>query len=94
MEQDQGALFNGFVMTDWQAEMNDVVEGGEHSFTKTRDMIRSQNDLYMIVSVTHGAKHNSNGDNTESSIKNGDLTIGELQRSAINILNFLLNEVP
>lgn len=86
--------FNGFVMTDWQATMNDVVEGGEHSFTKTRDMIRSQNDLYMIVSQTHGAKHNSNHDNTESSIKNGDLTIGELQRSVINILNFLLNEVP
>ena len=85
--------FNGFLMTDWQAEMNDVVEGGEKSFQKTRDMIRSQNDLYMIVGGMGGAEYNSLDDNTEETIKNGELTIGELQRSVINLLNYLLKEI-
>lgn len=83
--------FNGFVMTDWQACMNDVVDGGEGYLEKTRDMIRSQNDLYMIV-FDGGAKTNILGDNTEESIENGTLTLGELQRSVINIFNFFLTE--
>ena len=36
-------------------------------------------------------KFNSNNDNTEESIKEGRLTIGELQRAAINICNFILS---
>ena len=84
--------FNGFVMTDWQVVMNDVVEGGEPSIQKTRDMIRSQNDLYMVV--PHGcAETNDFGDDTEESIENGNLTVGELQRSVMNILNYLLKEL-
>lgn len=85
--------FNGFLMTDWQAEMNDVVEGGEKSYQKSRDMIRSQNDLYMIVGGMGGAEYNSFDDNTEETIENGELTIGELQRSVINLLNYLLKEI-
>lgn len=81
--------FKGIVMTDWWAKMNDVVTGGQESNKDTRDMIRSQNDVYMVVN-NNGAEINSNEDNTEESIANGRLTIGELQRTAKNICTFLL----
>lgn len=70
--------------------MNDVVNGGEESNKDTRDMIRSQNDVYMVVN-NNGAEINSNGDNTEEAVANGELTIGELQRAAKNICTFLLD---
>lgn len=82
--------YEGIVMTDWWAKMNDVVEGGEESNQDTRDMVRSQNDVYMVVN-NNGAEVNSNNDNTESSVKEGRLTIGELQRAAMNICRFILN---
>ena len=81
--------YKGIVMTDWWAKMNDVVEGGEESNQDTRNMIRSQNDVYMVVN-NNGAEVNSNNDNTEESVENGTLTIGELQRAAVNICNFIL----
>lgn len=82
--------YEGIVMTDWWAKMNDVVEGGEESNQDTRDMVRSQNDVYMVVN-NNGAEVNSNNDNTESSVEAGTLTVGELQRAAMNICNFILN---
>lgn len=65
--------YDGIVMTDWWAKMNDVVEGGEESNQDTRDMVRSQNDVYMVVN-NNGSEVNSNNDNTEESIKEGRLT--------------------
>ena len=82
--------YEGLVMTDWWAKMNDVVEGGEESNQDTRNMIRSQNDVYMVVN-NNGAEVNSNNDNTEQSVKDGTLTVGELQRAAINICNVILH---
>lgn len=82
--------YEGIVMTDWWAKMNDVVEGGEESNQDTRDMVRSQNDVYMVVN-NNGAEVNSNADNTESSVAEGRLTVGELQRAAMNICKFILN---
>ena len=82
--------YKGVVMTDWWAKMNDVAFGGEESNQDTRDLVRSQNDVYMVVN-NNGAEVNSNNDNTESSIEAGTLTVGELQRAAINICNFILN---
>ena len=70
--------------------MNDVAEGGEESNQKTRDMVRSQNDVYMVVN-NNGAEVNSNNDDTERSVEEGRLTVGELQRAAINICTFILN---
>lgn len=81
--------YEGFVMTDWWAKMNDVVTGGEESNQDTRDMVRSQNDVYMVVN-NNGAEINSNGDNTEAAIIEGRLTVGELQRASMNILRFIL----
>ena len=79
----------GFVMTDWWAKMNDVVTGGKESNQDTRDMVRAQNDAYMVVN-NNGAEINSNGDNTEAAIIEGRLTVGELQRASMNILRFIL----
>ena len=53
-------------------------------------MVRAQNDVYMVVN-NNGAEVNSNSDNTESSVEEGKLTIGELQRATKNICNFILN---
>lgn len=82
--------YKGIVMTDWWAKMNDVVECGEESNKDTRNMIRAQNDVYMVVN-NNGAEINSNGDNTEEAVAEGRLTIGELQRTAKNICQFLLD---
>lgn len=82
--------FNGIVMTDWWAKMNDPIEGGEGTATNTAAMVRSQNDLYMVV-ANDGAEINTWNDNTVESVKNGSLTIGELQRCAMNICEFLMH---
>lgn len=82
--------FDGIVMTDWWARMNDVVYGGKESDKNTRDMVRSQNDVYMVVN-NNGAEINSNEDNTLEELEKGNLTVGELQRSAKNICNYLIH---
>ena len=81
--------YAGIVMTDWWAKMNDVTDGGEGSIKRTRDMVRAQNDLYMVVN-NYGAEINAGGDDTLEALKQGRLTIGELQRNAMNILRFLI----
>ncbi|OON97348.1 MAG: beta-glucosidase [Candidatus Epulonipiscioides saccharophilum] len=79
--------FDGIVMTDWWASMNDTIEGGPASKKDTADMVRSQNDLYMVVG-NFGAETNINQDNILEYLANGKLTISQLQRSAKNICNF------
>lgn len=81
--------YQGIVMTDWWAQMNDVTEGGAPSHQMTSAMVRAQNDLYMVVN-NNGAEINSMKDDTLEALKNGKLTVGELQRSAKNICRFLL----
>lgn len=81
--------FTGIVMTDWWATMNDVTEGGEASPKGTGDMVRAQNDLYMVV-ANNGAEQNSSGDDTLEALAEGRLTLGELQRNAMNICRFLM----
>jgi len=81
--------FQGIVMTDWWAKMNDVVNGGPADKKYTNFMVRAQNDLYMVID-NNGAEINAADDNTMDSLENGSLTIGELQRNAMNICNFLM----
>ncbi|GIO41280.1 glycoside hydrolase family 3 protein [Paenibacillus apis] len=82
--------YTGIVMTDWWALMNDVAFGGAPSNKYTNWMVRAQNDLYMVVN-NYGAEINSLDDNTLESLENGTLTVGELQRSAMTICNFLMH---
>ena len=82
--------FKGMVMTDWWANMNDPVEKGEGTRQNTAAMIRSQNDVYMVVN-NNGGEINSMGDNTIEGLEKGWVTVGELQRSAMNICNFLMH---
>lgn len=82
--------FTGIVMTDWWATMNDCVDGGKDSPSNTAAMIRAQNDLYMVVDNL-AAERNPMQDNTLEALKNGRLTLGELQRCAMNICRFLIN---
>ena len=51
-------------------------------------MAKAQNDLYMVCPE---ADKNDTGDNTLSAIEVGTLTIGELQRNAMNICSFLMH---
>lgn len=81
--------YDGFVMTDWWAKMNDVVHGGEPSASRTADMVRAQNDIYMVVG-NNCAELNVLKDNTLEALENGTLSIGELQRNAMNLCRFLI----
>ncbi|RUS49003.1 glycoside hydrolase family 3 C-terminal domain-containing protein [Cohnella sp. AR92] len=82
--------FRGIVMTDWWAVMNDCVTGGAPDRKYTNAMVRAQNDLYMVV-TNYGAEINAYEDNTLESLDAGTLTRGELQRSAANICEFIMN---
>ena len=82
--------FKGIVMTDWWAKMNHPSEAGSEDKIHTSYMIRSQNDLYMVVD-NDGAASNVAGDDTLQAIEQGTLTLGELQRSAMNICWFILD---
>lgn len=77
--------FKGIVMTDWWAKIND--EGMPAERTNLAAMARAQNDLYM---VDDDAEKNLMGDNTLASLERGTLTLGELQRNAMNICSFLM----
>jgi beta-glucosidase len=84
--------FTGIVMTDWWAKMNDPIKAGKEDKIHTSFMIRSQNDLYMVVE-NDGAQGNCMGDDTLAALHKGTLTVGELQRSAMNICRFIM-EAP
>lgn len=78
--------FEGAVMTDWWADMN---EDGEDTASNknTQYMVRAQNDLYMVV---ESSERNSGQDVLEESVKEGAVTRGELLRNASNICYTLM----
>lgn len=78
--------FDGVVMTDWWAYV--CKEGAQPARTDFAAMLRAQNDLYMVCPDSEQNKH---GDNTIESLRDGSLTLGELQRSAKNICRFLMH---
>lgn len=78
--------FEGIVMTDWWAKMNE--EGGIPDIRNTKAMVAAQNDIYMVV---EDALTNSAGDNLKESLADGSLSRGQLQRCAKNICAFLLD---
>ena len=80
--------YTGAVMTDWWAEMSD--DAGVCARTLTAQMIRAQNDLYMVV---NDALQGMEGDNAAEGLASGLITRGELLRNAANICRVLL-ELP
>ena len=80
--------YKGLVMTDWWATMNDCVNGGKESIRKTGSMIRSGNDVYMVVDNDRAESGGHNDDIAES-LKNGKLSRAELQQAARHILDFI-----
>ncbi len=77
--------YDGAVMTDWWAKGNDEGESG--FVANTAAMVRSQNDLYMVMP---DAETNSVGDNSMEAIQAGRTTRAEYQRSAENICKVLM----
>lgn len=77
--------YQGLVMTDWWAKIN---EAGEDGFREnTTPMVRAQNDIYM---VNGDALTNSNHDNTADGLAAGKITRGELLRNAANICRVIM----
>lgn len=76
--------YDGFVMTDWWAKMNE--DGEPESVENIRAMLRAQNDIYMVTGDAQ-----SRTDNLHESLESGALSLGELQRSVKNMLSFLMN---
>ncbi len=77
--------FEGIVMTDWWAKINE--EGQPGTIQNTGFMIRAQNDVY---EVTGDSEKNGNGDDAEEKLAAGVITRGELLRNAKNIVTSLL----
>lgn len=77
--------FEGLVMTDWWASMNE--EGEEASPKNTGIMVRAQNDLFMVAP---DSASNSMGDTSMEALQSGKTTLGEFQRCAANICRVLM----
>ncbi|MDE7223938.1 MAG: glycoside hydrolase family 3 C-terminal domain-containing protein, partial [Acetatifactor sp.] len=77
--------YNGLVMTDWWAMIND--EDQAPTAKNVAAMVRSQNDVYMVV---QDAGKNSNQDNLEECLANGTLKRSDLLVCAMNILKVLM----
>ena len=84
--------FDGFVMTDWWAAINDDAAtgrsenaGGNH--TNFADMVLAQNDTFMIC--PDGSKNN-HGDNLPEAIASGKMPREVLLRTAANVCGVLM----
>lgn len=82
--------YEGLVMTDWWATMNDCVEGGEGDVEQVSQMIRSRNDVYMICQ-NDKAEQDGNGDDLRKSLASGKITRAEVQRCARDVIAFMIN---
>lgn len=76
--------FSGFLMTDWWANLNE--RGNAPDKRLLAAMVRAQNDVYMVC-----ADCKEHDDDLAESLENGTLTRAELQRSALNLCQFLLH---
>ncbi|MDO4521997.1 MAG: glycoside hydrolase family 3 C-terminal domain-containing protein [Eubacteriales bacterium] len=78
--------FDGFVMTDWWAEMNEEGEDTA-SMKNVAAMVKSRNDVFMVVQQP---QENTNDDNLAESLANGTLKRSALQRCAMTLLDVIL----
>ncbi|MDO4621704.1 MAG: glycoside hydrolase family 3 C-terminal domain-containing protein [Eubacteriales bacterium] len=77
--------FTGIVMTDWWAKANE--EGQPGSGKNTPQIVRAQNDLYM---VTPDSASNAGGDRSSEGLANGIVSRSEFQQIAANICRNLI----
>ena len=78
--------FEGFVMTDWWARVSN--EDGSGCTTNLKGMVHAENDVYMVCPDAM-----TRADNLAASLADGSLSRGELQRCAVNLLNFTLDSL-
>ena len=76
--------FDGFTMTDWWANVNFRGEAPERS--SYVPMAMAQNDVYMVC-----ADSSCVDEKITAALSSGQLTRGELQRNAANVLGMLLD---
>lgn len=77
--------YEGLVMTDWWAKIND--EGQAPTAKNVAAMVRSRNDVYMVV---QDSEKNSGQDNLAESLADGTLKRSDLAECAMNILRVLM----
>ncbi len=75
--------YDGFVMTDWWAWITDYE--GNRNMKDVASMVKSVNDVYMVVPNAKTYDHN-----IISSLESGYLKRAELQRCAKNICSFVM----
>ncbi len=78
--------FDGFVMTDWWAKVSNL--DGTACDTNLAAMVHAMNDVYMVTPDAITRK-----DNLSSSLADGSLTRGELQKCAVNLINFAIDSL-
>lgn len=76
--------FDGIVMSDWWARAN--IEGEGSTKDNLKQMVRAQNDLFMVC-----ANAQSLNDNIKQGLNEGFISRGELQRCAANICNYVMH---
>lgn len=76
--------YDGLVMTDWWARA-DNHEDGSFSIKNVAQMVKAQNDVFMVVTDAIASD-----DNVLSELNNGKLTLAELQRSAKHMLECVM----
>lgn len=77
--------YDGFVMTDWGTSMDDP-RNGTDSNSNIATMVKAQNDVYKVKRNIKLCE-----DDQEKALKEGYLTIGELQRCAKNLVSFAMD---
>lgn len=75
--------YKGMVMSDWWASADGIIDNSR-SCKNIAGMIKAQNDVFMVCP---DCEHNT--DDVEECIGKGIVTVGELQRNAINVLNLV-----
>ena len=78
--------FDGFVMTDWWAKVS--AEDGSACDTNLAAMVHAMNDIYMVTPDA-----TTRGDNLPAALAEGSLSRGELQKCAVNLINFAIDSL-
>jgi beta-glucosidase len=78
--------FDGFVMTDWWAKVS--AEDGSACDTNLAAMVHAMNDIYMVTPDA-----TTRDDNLPTALADGRLSRGELQKCAVNLINFAIDSL-